>query len=182
MEVWDEPCTSTTPGLVSGFDWGTVVIWGVGDLQESKTVSWAVYIRGKLVTKRKDWPLGLAKRSLEKHCASENASWDRTISWENASFDEFQLLKNTGWKCFENCLTFSKWQSCSVFRSKCCFILIVSINWRLKKMLGLKWNSWKWIETKCSPPLFLPQCSYFWENWGGYIILIYFLISLNWNI
>lgn len=31
-------------------------------------------------------------------------------------------------------------------------------------MLELKWNSWKWIETKCSLPLFLPQCSYFWGN------------------
>lgn len=114
--------------------------------------------------KGKDQPLGLARRSPKKHHASENASCLRTISWENVGFDEFQLLKNIGWKCFENCLTFSKWQSFNVFRSKCCFILIASINWRLKKMLEPKWNSWKWIETKCSLPLFLPHRSYFWGN------------------
>lgn len=64
--------------------------------------------------------------------------WDRTILWENVGFDEFQLLKNIGRKCFENCLTFSKWQSFNVFRSKCCFILIASLNWRFKK------KCWNW--------------------------------------
>lgn len=86
--------------------------------------------------------------------------WDRTILWENVGFDEFQLLKNIGRKCFENCLTFSKWQSFNVFRSKCCFILIASINWRLKKNVGtemefLKMNRNKMFSSSFPPPAFL---------------------------
>lgn len=41
-------------------------------------------------------------------------------------------------------------------------------------MLELKWNSWKWIETKCSLPLFLPQHSYFWRNCEGFFWLFSF--------
>lgn len=140
--------------------WGLALWAGVwGTYWDPKLYCGLFYIRGKLVTKRKDWTLGQAKRSLEKHCASENASWDRTTSWENVSFDEFQLLKNTGWKRFENCLTFSKWQSFSVFRSKCCFILIVGINWRLKnvgtEMKFLKMDRKKMFSSSFRSPVFL---------------------------
>lgn len=125
--------------------------------------------------KGKDQPLGPAGRSPEKCCALvKTFVWNGTILWENVGFDEFQLLKNIGQKCFENCLTFSKWQSFNVSRSKCCFILIASINWRLKKMLKVKWNSWTWVDTKCSLAFFLPQCSYFCGNFGG----CFFLFSL----
>lgn len=164
-EVFNDPCGCAYPGLVSDFDlisWAGawVCYQGLTGQQELPAEG------GSWCQKGRSSSLGWQRDPLRSIMPQKMPIvWDRTILWENVGFDEFQLLKNIGRKCFENCLTFSKWQSFNVFRSKCCFILIASINWRLKKMLELKWNSWKWIETKCSLPLFLPQRSYFWRNW-----------------
>lgn len=174
-EVCNEPCRSASPGLVSDFDlifWpGAWVTYQGLPVEEA---SWWQKGRTSPLSWQGDPPRSILPQKLP-------VVWDNDFCGETLVLMNFSCWKNIGQKCFENCLTFSKWQSFNVFRSNCCFILIASINWRLKKMLEPKWNSWKWVETKCSLPLFLPQHSYFGGNCEIFLIyyVFYFLVSLK---